>query len=121
MRKFLTVAIPLVTIAIFICIMLSGSILKKPLKNNDDFEAILSSLIENVLNGTWDEAGPELEDLENAWDLIKPRIQFSSERDEINYISVNLARLKGAVLSEDMVNALMEAYEVYDHWNTLVE
>lgn len=121
MRKFLTVSIPIATIALFICIMLSGSFLKKSFGKEGDFSEKLNGLMRNVSNNAWDEAGEELEDLTEIWKKIKSRVQFSSERNEINYINTNLARLRGAIQAEDKTNALMEVYETYNHWKTLGE
>jgi hypothetical protein len=46
-------------------------------------------------------------------------VQFSSERDEINFFSMSLARLEGAILVKDKINAVMELKEAYEHWDQL--
>ena len=48
-----------------------------------------------------------------------PRIQFSVERDIIMDISLNLARLRGAIEAEDKPGALMELSEVHQLWQAL--
>lgn len=47
------------------------------------------------------------------------RVQFSSERGEINELTTSIARLKGAIMAKDKPGALMELYEAYSHWNDL--
>lgn len=121
MRKFLTITIPIVTIALFVCIMLSGSFLKKPFNKNEDIPKKIEVITQYVNNEEWQEASDELETLDKAWRKMISRIQFSSERDEINYLSVNIARLRGAIQAEDKSSALMELYEANNHWKTLGE
>lgn len=119
MRRFLTIAIPIVTLALFICIMLSGSILKRPLGKNDDIPQTIENLIREVNNDDWDKVSSDIDNLEKAWKKVIHRVQFSSERDEINDLSMNIARLRGAALAEDKSNSLIELFEAYNHWNGL--
>lgn len=119
MRKFLIVAIPIVTLAIFICIMLSGSILKKTLTKDDDVAQCINHMMQRVDKEDWEEASKGVEDLDKAWKKVMKRIQFSAERDEINYISTNIARLRGAIEAKDKSNALMELNAAYNHWKDI--
>lgn len=119
MRKFLIVTIPIVTIALFICIMLSGSILKKSFGKNDDVSQCIDDMIQMVEKEAWDEASKNVEDLDKAWKKVKIRVQFSAERDELNYLSTNIARLRGAIEAEDKSNALMELNEAHSHWKDI--
>lgn len=119
MRKFLIYAIPVTLLAVFILIMQSGKILKKPISGNDNIPESINDMIEAVSNDSWEDADKKLESLTKAWDKVLTRVQFSSERDEINKISTCIARLKGAVRSKDKTNALMELNETYIHWEDL--
>ena len=119
MRKFMVAAIPIITLAIFVLIMLSGDFLKKPLGEDDDVPKTIDQLIESVEQGKWEQATNETEALVALWKRIVKRVQFSSERDEINFFSTNIARLRGAVLAKDKSGALMELKEAYDHWEEL--
>ena len=119
MRKFLTKAIPLVTLALFICIMLSGGILKKPFGKKDDVPQAIANIIQDIDHDNWNEANKDIENLEKAWKKVIRRIQFSSERDEINYVSTSIARLRGAALAEDKANSIIELKEAYHHWKTI--
>src|SRR5690554_1185712 len=101
MRKFLIVAIPIVVLILFILIMHSGNILKRPLGQDDDIPQSINNMIEVVNNDSWEEASNRLKDLEKAWDKVVRRVQFGAERDEINKFYTCLARLQGAVMAKD--------------------
>ena len=46
-------------------------------------------------------------------------IQFSSERDEINAFTMNVARLRGAIRAQDKAISLSELSEAFEHWKQL--
>lgn len=119
MRRFLTIATPIATMALFLAIMLSASFLKKPMGKDDNFPQLLENLIQNIDNEAWDKASKEVDSLDQAWKKVLKRIQFSSERDEINYINTNIARLRGSVSAMDKAGSLMELEEAYNHWNNI--
>lgn len=119
MRKLITAAIPIITLALFICIMLSSGFLKKPLGEKDNIPETIEHLIWEVNQEAWDEADRDVEDLYQAWKTVVRRIQFSSERDELNKLSSSIARLRGAVQAKDKVISLMELYEAYDCFEEL--
>ena len=119
MRRFLIIVIPIITLLLFIFIMLSGNILKRTLGEDDDIPGAIDDIITAVNDGTWNKAEDMLRSLEGAWDKVVVRVQFGSERDEINMVSTSIARLKGAIKAEDRAGALMELYEVYNHWDQL--
>ncbi len=119
MRRFFIIVIPIVTLLLFVFIMFSGNIFKRPLGENDDVAGSIDNIIEAVSNDAWDEADDRFQDLEIAWDKILFRVQFGSERDEINKLTTSIARLKGALKAEDSANAMVELYEIYKHWDEL--
>lgn len=119
MRKFLVVSIPIIALIVFILIMLSGSILKKPLGNNDNLPFTINTVMEDVNAQQWEKAYEDTEKLDLIWNKIIKRVQFSSERDEINALSVNIARLKGAIIAKDKASAFMELNEAFEHWSAL--
>lgn len=121
MRRFITIAIPIVLLAASICIMQSGPFFKKPRGKEADIPQLIEQMIEYVSNGSWDNALRELDQLEESWDKIVFRIQFSSERDEINNLDTSIARIRGALEAMDKTNALMELYEADVHWDELGE
>lgn len=119
MRKFIVLAIPTVTLILFVLIMQSSIFLKKPLGQDDDVPGTLDSMIDDVNNEAWDDANNELEDLNIAWKKVLFRVQFGSGKEEIYQLDTSLARLEGAVIARDKAGALMELYEVYNHWEEL--
>lgn len=119
MRKSMIIAIPIVTVTFFILIMLSGNYLKKPLGKNDNIPQAIEEIIQDINNERWEEVSRKTEDLQGTWKKIVRRVQFSSERDEINSFSMNLARLRGAIMAKDKSSALIEIKEAYEHWDEL--
>jgi hypothetical protein len=119
LRRFLVIAIPIVTLVLFIMIMLSGNYLKQPLGADDNIPESIGNIIENVMDENWEGVEIEANELEAAWKKVVRRIQFSVERDEINYFTMNLARLQGAILAKNKSSALMELKEAYKHWESL--
>ncbi|HHV08732.1 MAG TPA: DUF4363 family protein [Clostridiales bacterium] len=119
MRKFMVAAIPVAALVLFVCIMISGSFFKKPFGKNDDVAQMIETIMEDVNNEAWDEAVAEVDELDSAWRKVIKRIQFSEERDEINFLTSNVARLRGAVSAKDKSDALMELNDAYSHWKEL--
>lgn len=119
MRKFLVISIPVVSIALFILIMLSDSLLKKPLTGNDNIPEAIKLVINDIDNEDWSRAEGNAIKLLDAWDKVVKRVQFSGEKDEIDGFYKNIARLRGAIAAKDKSDAFMELYEAYEHWENL--
>ncbi|MEW9094289.1 MAG: DUF4363 family protein [Clostridiaceae bacterium] len=119
MGKFFEKAIPIGILIVFIVIMLSGSYLKKPLGKDDNLPLIIEATIDQVNHENWKQVDENINLLDDAWKKIVKRIQYSSERDEINSLGASLARLRGAVMAQDKSSALMELNEAYEHWRNL--
>ena len=119
MRRFLVITIPIVTLIIFVVIMLSGNVLKKPFGRDDDIPQSIEILMNNVQSENWEAASENTEKLNQAWNKIVNRVQFSGERNEINEFTTNIARLKGAIQAKDKSSGLQELNEAYEHWKDL--
>jgi hypothetical protein len=119
MRTFLVRAIPIVTLILFILLMLSGDFFKKSFGNDDNIPLAIETVIEDIKNENWDAAEKDTDHINEAWNKIVNRVQFSSERNEINDFSVSLARLRGAIEAQDKSGGLQELNEAYEHWNDL--
>jgi len=119
MRKFLVISIPIVTLTLFVVIMLSGNYLKKPMGETDNIPELVQILINNIDDENWEEAKNNTDKLSEAWNKIVRRVQFSSERDEINGFSMNVARLRGAIMAKDKASSLSVLFEAYEHWREL--
>jgi len=119
MRKFLVVTIPIVTLAFFVLIMLSSSILKRSIGKDDNIPEAIQLIIQDIESENWEDANNKTDKLSNTWKKVVKRIQFSSERDEINLFSTNIARLHGAIMAKDKSSSFAELNEAYDHWDEL--
>lgn len=119
MRKFLIISIPILSLILFVLIMLSGNILKKSFGKNDNIPEAIQLVIQDIQSENWESAREDTQKLSDAWKIIIKRVQFSSERDEINSFDSNLARLNGAIIAKDKSSSLMELNEAYEHWDGL--
>lgn len=119
MRKFLVITIPILALFCFIAVMLSGGILKKPLGEDDNIPESIQLITQDIESENWESAYEKTENLSKSWEKIIKRTQFSSERDEINSLDVNIARLHGAIIAKDKSASLMELYEAHEHWDGL--
>lgn len=119
MRKFLVIAIPIVTLAFFILVMISDNFLKYPLTTNDNIPRSIQELRQDVQNEKWEEANKKTDELSKSWKKVVKRVQFSAEKDEINAFDVNIVRLRGAIMSKDKSDAFMELGEAYEHWENI--
>jgi len=118
-RKFLVIAIPIITLAFFILVMISDNLLKYPLGANDNIPGSIQELKQDIQNEKWDEANKETEELSKSWKKVVKRVQFSAEKDEINEFDMNIARLRGAIMAKDKSDAFMELSEAYEHWENI--
>lgn len=106
-------------LSLFILTMLSGDFLKRSVVNGNTIPEWINLIINDIELEQWDEANIKSSELSNSWDKIVKKVQFSSERDEINDFSVNISRLQGSILTKNKDNALLELYEAYEHWDEL--
>jgi hypothetical protein len=119
MRKFFVIFTPIAIIAVSMIIMLSGSFLKRPRGEWDNVPKHIDTTTKAVISDDWTLAEQNESKLETAWKAVVKRIQFSSERDEINALSVSIARLKASINAKDKASALMELSETDQHWDDL--
>jgi hypothetical protein len=119
MKKFISFAIPVVTLAVFVLLMLGGNYFKKPRNPSEDLVAFVALSIEHAKSENWDMLNQDIASIDAAWKKIIPRIQFSVERDELYNISLNIARLRGSIDSEDKTSTLIELNEILEDWNEL--
>jgi excinuclease ABC A subunit len=113
--------IAVAVLALFVVIMLSGSYLKQSHGEDDDVSGKLVLVKKAVKKADWESAQKEIDNLEEAWEKIVPRVQFSMERNEIKHLSVSLTRARAAITAKDKAGALMELEEADYHWNSLGE
>ncbi|MBZ9689119.1 DUF4363 family protein [Clostridium estertheticum] len=119
MKKFISYAIAIVTLTVFVLLMLGGNYLKKPRNPSEDVISLVELSIEHAKVEKWDILQQDIASIDTAWKKIIPRIQFSVERDELYNISLNLARLRGSISSEDKTSTLIELNEIIEDWEEL--
>lgn len=115
----MVIAIPIVTLVFFVLIMLSGDILKQSFGKDDNIPQSIETLIQDVNHGNWEAANQNIDNLDRVWDRVVKRVQYSAERNEIDALSINIARLRGAIQSKDKAIVLTELSEAYEHWQDL--
>ncbi|WP_243108680.1 DUF4363 family protein [Clostridium rectalis] len=121
MKKFCLKFTPIIILALFIVVMLSGNYLKKPITTDDDVIGLIRVVMDNVNKEEWSLASENANKLNYAWNKVEKRIQFSSERDEMNELSASIARLKGAIMAKDRSISLVELNLAYEHWEGLAK
>jgi len=118
-KRFLVYLLPVAILALFIFVMNSNIYLQRNRSKDNNFPMYIEKVKEDIRNNRWNEAKINIEKLENSWNLIMPKLQFSVERDEIGDLNASLARLKGAITAEDKGEALADLNEAQEHWNRL--
>ncbi|HZK44478.1 MAG TPA: DUF4363 family protein [Syntrophomonadaceae bacterium] len=119
MQKVSYYLIATIVLFSFAFFMNSADYLRKPTNEQNNLALHVKNLDQNILEENWDEAEHNYIQLKKAWDEIVKKIQFSVEKDEINYININIARLNAYIKVEDDDGALAELYELEEHWNNL--
>ena len=119
MRRFMVIAIPIVTLTLFVLIMLSNNFLKRPLGENDNIPKQIQIIEGHIDSGKWEEVSKQTDELEQIWQRVVKRVQFSGERDEINGFNMSIVRLRGAIMAQDKANAFIELSEAHEHWKQI--
>ncbi|MDU1321159.1 MAG: DUF4363 family protein [Clostridium botulinum] len=119
MRRFLVRTIPIVALSFFIAVMLSAGYMKKPRSQGENVDEFISITIEYVKNEDWSNAEKEVEKLNLAWNKVLKRVQFSSELDQINYLSESIDKAKGGIIAEDKGISLSNLTSFYEEWKNI--
>lgn len=106
--------IPMVIIMVFFIIMHSATLFK-----GEEVGKQIEALNTAVLQENWTSATDKLSSLEKEWQETIKRIQFGAEREDLNQLNRNIARLKGLIQSEDKNGALAELAEAKYHWSEI--
>lgn len=121
MKKIRPYIIPVMMLLLFIAIMNSGELLKRPFSSKDDVLKYIEIMRKDVTNAKWKQATSDLNKLKTAWKIVEKRVQFSVERDEMNLIDTNISRIEGALSVNDKSFIIIELKELAGHWNELEE
>lgn len=74
MKKIKFYIIPLLTLMLFVAIMTTGGLLKRPFGKNDNVMESMETLKADVTNGKWEQADSDLKNLKTAWEIVKRRV-----------------------------------------------
>lgn len=97
----------------FALVMNSGSFWARPMSEP------FSSLKQSLESEDWKEAEKNCQKLMLSWQQVRPRIQFSVEKEEMNAINVNLVRVKAYIGLRQKDQAYVELTEAMEHWANL--
>ncbi|GAA5417814.1 hypothetical protein Pryu01_02890 [Paraliobacillus ryukyuensis] len=120
-KKFFLYFIPLCTLALFIFVMNSGSLLKQPLSKEDQLYESIYQIETNVKEKAWKKANKNINYAEAAWKKIVRRIQFSVEKEYIIDLNGTLSRIKGGIAARDDKAIMEEVYYFYELWHNLAK
>jgi len=119
MKKIVAVLIPVLLIVFFILIMIGDPFLKKSFSDNDNVSDIINEIKADVNNDSWADVKVGADELEEAWDIITSRVQFSTDREVLDDGEVSIARMKGFIEANDKAGTLAELGAVKRHWTDI--
>lgn len=119
MLKIAYYIVVVLLMALCLAVMNGSDYLKKAHSDLDNVPLHLSQVKSAVEREDWNRANHDYLALKTAWQKIKPRIQFSVEKDEMNDIDFGLARLGAYIRWEDKTESWVEVSEIETHWKDL--
>lgn len=118
-KKLLVYLISILSLIIFTLILTSGSYLKQTLPAGKQIETTFLQLEELTLNESWSEAEAKVKLLDQSWNDIAPKLQISSEDDDIKHFSESIKRLEGYLKGKDSSLVLAEIGSLRFVWERL--
>lgn len=119
MKKLIYYSLVLLLMAVSLFVMNGFHYLARPHGAADNVPVHITALKTSLEQNSWDEAEQHYQALSTAWHNIKPRIQLSVEKDEMNSIDLGLARLGISIRAQDQIRAAIELSEIEVHWKDL--
>ncbi|WP_217585805.1 DUF4363 family protein [Lentibacillus saliphilus] len=121
MKKFMLYVVPSAMLFLFVVVMNSGSMLKKPYGQDDRVYEAVKQLETHVKEERWEHAEKDIQYIERAWKKVVNRIQFSVEKDNMEEISQTISHMKGQVYIRDDQAIFEHIYYYYDLWDRLAK
>lgn len=119
MKIFKMYIIPTMVLLLFVGIMTSGGIAKKPFGKSDDVILYIDSLKKDVANENWQQAKMDITQVKSSWSIVEKRVQFSVERNAMTAIDVSISRIEGAISAQDKTAAIIELSQITRCWDDL--
>ncbi len=118
-QAFLFYLLPILVLIFFALIMNSTSFFQKSFRNDDHFSTYVVELEEMIQIQDWEAAQSSLSKMHTAWKQISPRLQLAAEKDKLEELDENLARLSALVSCQDQSSALSELYAAANNWRNI--
>lgn len=119
MKKIKQMILPIIILTLFIAMMTTGGWIKQPLSQKDDVMYEVTLVEEDVKVSDWNLALEHMEQLDRAWRIVLSRMQFVAEQERIYELETGLAYLKGALVAEDQVSAIIYIETLKSYWEQL--
>lgn len=119
MLKLLYFSIPVLLLAASVFALNAGPLLKRPLSDQDDVPAKLKAVSSLAAAGRWEQAGTAATELQTAWHSVKRRVQLVASRNELQFISLSVADMQGAIAGHDPVQFRLAEQRLRSLWDAL--
>ncbi|HHT85877.1 MAG: hypothetical protein ACOX34_05035 [Bacillota bacterium] len=117
--RLLLYGVPVIVLVTFVAILNLPRSGKQPKGRDDDVKLHLRLAQESVVAENWTQALTHIEDAENAWAVVIPRIQIGVQKGDIMEFTLSLARLKASAQCMDKPGCLRELAELFVYWEEL--
>jgi|GEM_PF-5079061 len=120
MERLWRYMVPILILLLFTAVM-NGKLYKLTLspEKGDDFPHYLQTLKEDVTVEEWIKVQGDYDELTALWKNMVDCIQFSVEKDQIEAIDVNLARMQAYIELRDKKGVVVELIELKEHWKNI--
>lgn len=110
-----------VTLLLFfsVAVMTAGVVLKKPLTGDDDVLGIVASIERDIDRNDWAAAAARGSSLKKAWQKVRTRLLFSSEKEDIKKLDEKIEALLADLKSRDRASAYRQINLIRDGWKDL--
>lgn len=118
-KKVTLYAVPALILALFIFIMNSDFLFKRPIEGYC-IENHLSIIEKDIKNDNWNAASDEIATMSKYLDKkVMPYIQFSDERDNMNSLEKNLREIRAGISTKNQTAALISLENIKYDWEDL--
>jgi hypothetical protein len=117
--KALYFGLPALLLAATVLVLNTGTIMKRPMSQDDNVPDNLQALLSLAVNQEWDEARSTVEHIHRAWNKVRGRVHITSTTDEIELFDLELAGLQGAVEGSDATQVRMAVRRLTALWDDL--
>lgn len=117
--KIIYFSIPVLLLAASVFALNAGPFLKRPFGAHDDLPAKLQNVTSLAEAGRWEQAGAAAAELRTAWQTVQRRVQFVASSGELQFISLTVADMQGAVAGHDPVQFRLAEQRLRTLWEAL--